>query len=425
MKGTRGWGVAIIAAFAAVIFFAGLNSGAVRSEIGSAPVSGGAAFSQPGNIIASSPAMAKLVVYSYDGLTYQLSSTIEPESSPFFDVGDVDNDSLPEIAVACFQTGGTKKNPTYTIGVRIYKEGVSGVWKSCSIPVSSLGGDQILIADVDNDALNEILVVGHYNLVIFKYNSESRQFTVLRQISSPSIGGIALNLQSVAVAPYDVNGDGLKEIYVSSIITGDIDRTLRGYLLIYPGYQPSAPVIIPADGHLVNGQLRLGDISGDGDFEICSTSADFDPATNLYQSLFYVWDKWGTVLMETKLKPDSSTLRYYDLDIGELSSVYPGKEIVVGGGQWLAVYGVNGSSLGLISERTDFPLMPYGGINEFRIEDSNGDGVNDINVCGAAGSRKGTYGSYFAVFDKGLNFIWEYAGSPRTEGEISKIAVVK
>jgi hypothetical protein len=429
MKKTKVWIRAILGALAVVALFIGSDLGGPRGRNAAIPSSAGYDLSGSGNIVASTPSTSKLVVYGYDGSTYQLYSTIESESGHHFDIGDVDNDpSTSEIAVAGFQSVGSKKNPAYAVCVRVYKEGFSGVWRSCSSSVTTTypASNQVVIADVDNDSLNEILLVTVYNLVIFKYSSLDQNFSVLSSISNvKDLDGLDLILQSVAVAPEDVNGDGFKEIYVSSIIAGNIDRTLRGCLLIFQDYELSGFGLYPADGHLVNGQLRVGDINGDGEFEVCSPSCDY-LGNNLYRSFICVWDKWGTSWNPIAIPgTDSSTYRLVKMNMGELNSSYPGQEIVFGQGKWLAVYKANNFGLNLIGQRTDFPMMPSGGINAIRIWDGNEDGTDEIYVGGSARSRGTSYGCYLAVFNAALNFLWEHAESPRNEGEVFDLAVWK
>ena len=427
MKRKIGWMGAILAASAALMLFTGGDLRVARGEDASILAPAGLMLSEYGNIIASTPSTSKLVVYGFDGGTYQLYSTIEPESGHHFDIGDVDNDpSTSEIAVARFYAVGPKKNPAYEVCVTVYKEGFSGIWRSCcsSITNTMASSEQVLIADVDNDSLNEILVLTHESLVIFKYSTQG--LTVLSSMSYPKdYEGLNLNLQSVRVSPQDVNGDGLKEIYVSAIIPGGIDPTLRGYLMIFPNFRLSTFTLHPSDGQLTNGQLRVGDITGDGDFEICSPGCDYIGG-NLYRGYIYVWDKWGNPWTPLAIpETDSSTYKLSKMDIGELRGDIPGLEIAICLGKRLDIYDANNYALNFIVRRTDFPMIPYGGFNEIRIWDSNGDGVNEINVGGATKSRGSSYGCYLGVFNAILNSIWEHAESPRNEGEVFHIAIGK
>jgi hypothetical protein len=423
MKKTKVWISVILGAFAMVALFAGSDLGVPNGRNAPIPPPAGYDLSASGNLIASMPLNDKFVVYGYNGNSYQLYSTIEPESGRHFDVGDVDNDSLSEIAVCDFKAVSSKKNAPYQVCLKVYKEGFSGVWKSCcsSVTTTYAASNQVLIADVDNDSFKEILMVTVYNLVIFKYSSATQGFTVLSSISNLKDNqGLSLNLQSVGVAPQDVNGDGFKEIYVSTIIPGNVDPTLRGYLLIFPDYNLNTFSFLPPDRWFANGGLRIGDVNGDGQFEICSPSCDYI-GNNLYRKSLCVWNGSGILMASIDIPgTESSTSGFFGLDVGELSADYQGEEVAISGGPGLSIYTIdwaNNNALILISQETE----KYGHIC---IRDSNGDGMNEVNVGGAVKVRK-EWGCYLAVFDARLNLIWEHIGSPRNEGDISDFAVAK
>lgn len=80
-----------------------------------------------------------------------------------------------------------------------------GVWRSQALPYASGG---VVVADVNGDGVNEIVVLGTASIEVFKYAAE--QLVPVARYDPPT------NYQLLNICAFDTNGDGSTEIIVSA-----------------------------------------------------------------------------------------------------------------------------------------------------------------------------------------------------------------
>lgn len=129
-------------------------------------------------------------------------------------IGDADNDGQKEIiTVLEFESGRGKKARRYQ-KIFLFENGSDGStsWESPEIPLSSIGARDSIIADADNDGLNEIVIVNDMRVEIYRitfvapntYNFDDQLWY------SPNFENI---IWSVDVG--DANSDGENEVVLA------------------------------------------------------------------------------------------------------------------------------------------------------------------------------------------------------------------
>jgi len=344
-------------------------------------------------------------------------------------IGDVDGDSLTrEIVVpsgVLITEGKGKNKSTYArTFLNVYKEGVSGGWKSSY----DLGEDigwvtkdstvalyDIVLGDVDGIPGNEVIMNSSGWLLVFKYDEVWDNFKIIGSCHKSDLAYLfdqdtILIFNSVVTGNIDdtIPGD---EIFLTVNVVGEDSACLFAFSfsegeINYLGYTKP-------DAQISYSSLCAGNLDEDSNLEICAPCYEYVPGTDgLYQGYIYVWD-WYSNSFSVPIKiqaGSSSTTTYFSqhLAVGELDVITPGEELVfvTNPGQELVVYNISD---------TDSPLRSYLlpediSLGTLNIADFINDGINEIVGTGTSNGYL-----YHVVFGVGFGIKWEYIGTKKGE----------
>ena len=308
---------------------------------------------------------------------------------------------------------------------------------------------EIALADVDGDAINEIIVMTGHWLVIYKYDPDSEyayndSMGTLKKIAEvqPYVSKKPIRFKSVTVR--DIDEKQGKEIIVSAnqekIVDygfGEYGRRIsdEGYVFFYNFHDGSLELSssLSIKAFLTDQSLRTGDLDNDGTLELCSTG--FKKAGDMYQGYIFVWDhttRWElheipvgvpeNIAFEEGI--ESYTPRNH-LEVGELNTEHPGEEIVLTLQHQMLVtlcYWEGGTKLKTINNA---PLYDYYfvEIENVYVADTDGDKKNDIVVTGAGRSGPESGRFYLEIFDENLTRKWFRLGGNPRETDIASAAI--
>ncbi len=390
--------------------------------------------------------------YNYSSGEYEVLWSAE---SMFYDsiaMGDVNNDGKKEVLGTKTRKGldGTY----YEIIFEVYNEVDSYHWERIKSNGQMEGvkedqkykNHEIVVADVDGEPGNEVIMKTHHWLVVYKYSEVEGDFKKLSS-TNPFVDGKTVTLESLIIR--DIDRDGINEILVSA---NEEENENKGYLLIYQDFSLTGFVIVPINAHLGpsiqyyvelgnkfrHNSLRVGDLEGDGSIEICSSGyrkesnvsrkwyegGAFRLEGDLYEVYLFIWDSNGNLLHEIFVYE----VHYWDLptltfDIGDVDPNHVGDEIAY----WFRLgteekgsrdYEYNKLTLSYFEESKLNELWSTttdGGRNLY-ITDSNGDGENDIVL----GGRKNCF--YLEIFDENGDTLWKRLKEEVGEGDVMYIA---
>ena len=390
------------------------------------------------NIVTAEPSglkyNARLRVWGYnaDNKTYENIWIVEGISYSSVAIGNVDSDPDREIVAVT-------RRSYHEIYFHVYKEGVSGVWKeSPGVEEPTYWFSEVTISDLDGDGLNEIVMVTERHLVVYRYNCDTKEFEIVYSWNSSTLAeelGLEeqeeLHLCSVTVGDVNATSSGV-EILVSGYVLRRIDSTPvkenKGFVFVF---NKDAELIAWTEvgAYLGDQTLRVGDLDGDGDLEICSTGSVkiVTDEQEYYQSYIFVWSNTLDLIVQYKVF-ETTEEPWTHLDVGELNLTYPGEEIALGSGNpdLIILYGFEGNSLVEYGRKVlDYYRVT---INNVYIADSDGDGSNEVVVSGYGSEEtQGTYGRsgrfYLEVFSAALSSEWRRIGGERGEMEVWYAAI--
>jgi len=364
--------------------------------------------------------------FSYE---YENIWTVESVHHGSVAIGNVDADNFSEIVLPgyCQKTEGKGKSRKtyYEIYLNVYKEGISGVWQSTHGTDFVVREDknfwfsEITIADIGGIQGNEIILITRHNLAVFKYNGSEFELIAHDNFDDRKLHSITVG---------DVDNDSENEIVVSANSVSESGAILPnvGHLLTYQysegGLYEESDIMVNAN--LSNQSLRIGDIEGDGESEICSTGYRYSEDSGDYQSVIFIWS-----LLEEGYRHDYiygqplSDIPGVILDVGDLTS-NQGDEIVVATNNPdnLELYNVSLLDSKISFEflwKRDFPEYYSVSINNILIVDVNGDSTNEIVVSGGGSTGERNSGAfYLEVVDNDGSTRWFRLGGERGEHSI-------
>jgi len=364
-------------------------------------------------------------------------------------MGDVDNDGKNEVLGT--KTRKATDGSYYEIFFDVYNEADSGRWER----IKSIGqmegvkedqkyrDHEIVVADVDGEPGNEVIMKTHHWLVVYQYSEVEGDY---KKLSSTKlfIDEKMVMLDSVTVG--DVDRDGVTEILVSANEEG-IEN--KAYLLIFQDFTLKEFVQVNISAHLgtysansglslplsLHNSLHIGDLDGDGYLEICSTGYKKESDTlykllqrgavvtcvgDLYKVYLFVWSHIGELILESQIYETF----YWPLpslvfDIGEIDPNNEGEEIAYSDlepySHQLSLCYFEESSLSEIW-RTALDGFAY---TNLYIADSDGDGDNEIVISGMELRSEAPTGTfYLEIFDEQGKSLWK-----RVNGEIGELDV--
>jgi hypothetical protein len=391
------------------------------------------------NDIITTESNALRVWRSISGNGYECSWSTESPGYKSVAVGDVDGDGSAEIVVpGSYEVKKGKGKSAYKflkIFLNVYKQGETGIWQStedydCIVEEVGYNHTEIMIADVDSDSNNEVIILTYHNLAVFKYDG-SGQFKIENQITSKQFTSID-QPHFGAVTAGNIDKDAANEIFVSvSAWNGDKGCVyiLDGDLSLIETETFSPPFV---NAYLGSHSLRVADLDGDDTPEICSTGfSEFRPDDeSLWQAYIFVWhksnDNGGWVLSETPVDGWEDRVNQYPyvyLDVGEVTDS-PGNEIVVSS-KYPEQYSPD-YQLILYDLKNDGDLVQIG--ETYVLHDQEdvfdveiGDANSEIIVAGRTRLRRSPV-FYLEVFDSEFKTIWKRIGE-RAEGWVFDTAI--
>lgn len=216
------------------------------------------------------------VIYLYSGATGALLQRIQGVNREGIDhacaIGDVDGDGLPDLLAT-----------TFVFGVAHGYSSRSGteLWSLEEHGLESFQGPIAPLDDVDGDGVDDVCAVAFTvfgPLGVGVYSGVDG-----KQIRFHDLTAVPQSLASIP----DVDGDGMREILVGS--PGETNAT--GAVYVYSG--TSGALLLTLNGPASNGHFGLqvadaGDVNGDGVREIAVTSQPNSTRTHALVQLFRV-----------------------------------------------------------------------------------------------------------------------------------------
>jgi len=355
-------------------------------------------------------------------------------------VGDVDSDTRPEIVVPVVKPIG-RKGTGFKIFIDVYNEGSGipissenyspGYFTDPSRVICNITIANVIPEDGAQIQINEIVLQHWYNLVIFKWDGTN--FGIVKRIQARKTELPLLCLNGTTTKNFDTDQE--EEVFVS----GQMEYSGPGYIFEIDMKEDASYTLTPIDSTedlAIDGNemgighsLRVADLDGDGDLEICLPGLlEIRPAdVSYWKAYLLVLDQgqWNSTIIPGYEK-EKNVNPHIDLDVGELDSTRDGEEITLYVNQqkdsdyYLYIF-YYPSNLFLI----EYQLLYADSINDIKIGNISG---NKIAVCGTAPPLKGTIlRKYFEVFEvaisspSSLQSCWKVLGE---SGSITDLAIV-
>ena len=323
-------------------------------------------------------------------------------------IGDIDDDGRNEIVapgVCAVNYGGNPDNIGYKIFLNVYKEKGKPIWNNvwrtsfysdsdCIFERNIYWHNEIVTADLDGEAGDEIVVMTLNKIGVFKYNQNKDEIELLAS-RDRFLDDHNLSLRALAVANLD--DDSQSEILISANeIVNEKGVNNRGWILVFKleDNWPRLVNTIEADANVSSFSLRGGNIRGSDHQEIFAVG--FRLLDDLHYSYVLGWDAEGTKFLDHKLyETGSPNAQYLCLDVGEVLAEGL-DEVIVASNEpdEISLYSWDGDEL----EREGRHPLPHQNIfvTNVYISDVDFDSSsrNNILVCGG----KETGGFYLEVF---------------------------
>jgi len=391
--------------------------------------------------------------YNESSGEYEVLWSVESMFYESIAMGDVDNNGKNEVLGTKTRKGSD--GTYYEIIFDVYNEVDSDHWERIKSNGQMEGvkedqkykNHEIVVADVDGEPGNEVIMKTHHGLVVYKYSEAEGDFKKLSSTNS-FVDGKTVTLESLIIR--DIDRDGINEILVSA---NDEEIENKGYLLIYQDFSLTEFVIVPINAHLGpstqyyvelgnkfrHNSLRVGDLEGDGSIEICSSGyrkesnvsrmwndgySVYSLEGDLYEVYLFMWDSNGNLLHEIFVYE----VHYWGLptltfDIGDVDPNHVGNEIAY----WFREGTTEKGSSDYEYYKLTLSYFEESKLNELwrtttdggrnlYITDSNGDGENDIVL----GGRKNCF--YLEIFDENGDSLWKRLKEEVGEGDVMYIA---
>ena len=261
---------------------------------------------------------AKLIIlnngnFGFDNLEMEFEEEVDDRRIRALYVEDIDHDGEKEIVI------GTRPH-----GILKYYKLINNQWQSFQIDFLNKTIHDILIEDTDGNGLKEIIVTispnRQYQFRLFNETNDifsdsihSYEFNpkengwkkeIIWRYNNRTMSNSSLNKFVFVHARYlfvsDVDDDGIKEIIVNVLGTGNIE------LFRYNGTKYSRE-IIEDKINMHKSAIAIGDIDSDGKDEIIASAFDQDKLL-MYKYQDGIWER--EILMDDLIVDENRTINY-------------------------------------------------------------------------------------------------------------------
>ena len=353
-------------------------------------------------------------VYGYEDIW-----TKEGERYKAVALGDIDGLPGRELCAASVnyvcEGRGRQRKCDYRIVVDVYREGLPGVQLSSpEVHDRSCVICELVLADVDGDSVDEIILTTDRNLVVFKYDDLKNEIVELDS-KSDFLADLDKDywIWSMAVADiFPENEPNQQNEILVTVNPMGLDSK-EGYLFIFKLNSKADddkliwyldPVFNnlgdPYPWKLGSHSLAAGD-SDDNDTldTLCATAFNYVPVENeiYYDNYLVIWDieedgEAYTFTCRPAIPISSSAEGPIYLDVGDVYPSNVGDEIVLlrrdVPTDTLELYSFDGTSLELIKT----PTLSEGYFSMVRVADSDEDGQIEIICVGGVPQKAGKKG---------------------------------
>lgn len=415
-----------------------------------------------------------LRVWNYIASSDEYSNTWSTENNAYLAAtfGDLMNDGSTELLAIAIQE--SPDQPSQWITFDVYAPSGSSQWRQIGSSTDLAGIDveqhpqnvALFIEDVDGQPGNEVILMTPYYIRLYQYSIASASFNLITSKETAAfVDGLQVYFESMDIG--DVDADGQNEI-VLSLNTLDVenhayivichDAALTDYMLFTVDADLGTQGTLTLSNHARS--LRLGDLDGDGDLEICSAGhrvervprtsiggldegtggfisvdIDVEPYTwprvrpgNYYQNILFIWDHKGRLLLEQHF---GETFNYYEmihLAIGDLDSDSSRDELALAASTFMPsrvyIYALAEGQLqklwhSWIRRSSSSRIIFY----SLSIADANGDERNEIIVSGRYQSPVEVFSAdigtfYLEILDSSGESRWYRLGGATDEREV-------
>ena len=190
-----------------------------------------------------------LTIYGKDIFKSQLDRKINVMGPYHFAVGDLNNDGKVDIAVSCWYKlpGKGYKYDRDKHGVYVYYQNNGGSFSNKADKILKVKQPRsVVIADLNNDKLNDVAVVERNKGLHIYYQNEKFE----KEHSYPQLGGVSTNALKAA----DMNENGLNDLVMDGVWRQNKGKNFAlGYF-----YTTAKPVLIDSISPCI------ADLNGDG-----------------------------------------------------------------------------------------------------------------------------------------------------------------
>ncbi|MHA2302398.1 MAG: FG-GAP repeat domain-containing protein [Candidatus Thorarchaeota archaeon] len=415
----------------------------------------------------------RLRIWQYMASNNEYVSTWSTENAPYTAAtfGNVNNDGSTElVAITIHQSDEYH----HLISLDLYAQSGASQWQQVGSFQDLPGGSApkypqnvaLYINDVDGQPGNEVILMTPFYITIYQYSNEATTFQVIgMQEASAFNDDVQALFESMDIGDVDANGHS--EI-VLSVNTPTLDN--NALIIIYQDVSFTEFTTFTIDAQLgTRGtlsyanharSLRVGDLDGDGDLEICtvgyrsdvvpedynawddqgtggriSVDIDDDPPVwprdrpgIYYQNIVFISDHTGTRILEQNFGETFNYQEMIHLALGDLEENNVGDELILGCGTFQAghvfIYALKGGQLQKLGKSYRSPHTDSSPIIYFiSIADADGDEQNDIIISGRYQDPLGVYTDnvgtfYLEILAATGESMWTYRGGSSDEREV-------